>query len=265
MTNEEVKVTGYNKEQLGTQKVVLEYKGFTETFVVTVTNDMVDMVIKTKIDKTTYYVGQELDLTGGILEVIFEDGSKQEIEMTSEEVKVTGYDKSVLGEQEITVNYKEFVVTFKVKVLSDEIIFEKYVPEITEEGNYIEEIYKNETIKDLKDDITTEGTIKIYNKEKEEILEDDVEMATGMTVEIILDDKVVTYEIVVTGDINGDGKVDIIDQSILAGYMVQEEKATEIMVGANLRASNIVKDDKFGNILDIAKLARVLVGLEEIK
>ena len=47
--------------------------------------------------------------------------------------------------------------------------------------------------------------------------------------------------------------------------MVQKESAKEIMVGAHLRASNIVKDDKVGNILDIAKLARVLVGLEEIK
>ena len=51
--------------------------------------------------KLTYIKGEELDLTGGVLEVTYEDGSKTKVKMINEEVTVIGYDKNTLGEQEI--------------------------------------------------------------------------------------------------------------------------------------------------------------------
>ncbi len=67
--------------------------------------------------KTSYTVGEELDLTGMEVTAGYADGSTKEI---TEGYTVTGYDKAVQGEQTVTISYTENgvekIATFKVNV-----------------------------------------------------------------------------------------------------------------------------------------------------
>ena len=66
--------------------------------------------------RTTYVVGQALDLTGGIITAVV-NGSETSIPMTDPEVTVSGYDANTPGEQTLTVTYKENSTELKVKVV----------------------------------------------------------------------------------------------------------------------------------------------------
>lgn len=74
--------------------------------------------------KTTYIKGESLDLTGGEIKVIYDNGETEDVLMTSNEVSVTGYDKDTLGTQELTITYKEKTAKFNVTVEEKNIGFE---------------------------------------------------------------------------------------------------------------------------------------------
>ena len=73
-------------------------------------------VVNTDVPRTTYVVGQSLDLTGGKLSVVI-DGQKSYVPMTNEGVSVTGYDPNTLGKQTLTLTYQGHTATFDVTVV----------------------------------------------------------------------------------------------------------------------------------------------------
>ena len=119
MTSEEVQITGYNTNRLGTQTIFVRYQGKQTTFEVTVKNDVEKIEIKTQPLKTVYIKGETLDLTEGEITVYYEDKTTATILMTSEEVQVTNYDANSLGRQTLTVTYQEKQTTFEVIVKND--------------------------------------------------------------------------------------------------------------------------------------------------
>ena len=68
--------------------------------------------------KVTYVEGQELDLTGGVLTTVKDDGTTASVPLTADNVTVTGYDKSTLGKQSLTVTYNGKTTTFDVTVVA---------------------------------------------------------------------------------------------------------------------------------------------------
>ena len=56
--------------------------------------------------------------------------------------------------------------------------------------------------------------------------------------------------------------MDELDLLMLARYNAGYEKETQMVVNEYLRASNIHKDEDFGDVLDLLKLARMLVNLD---
>ncbi len=71
-------------------------------------------------NKTEYKQNKEnLDLTGGIIEVTYEDNSKSEISMTSNEITVNGFDNKTLGKNTISITYKNKTVQFDVTIKED--------------------------------------------------------------------------------------------------------------------------------------------------
>ncbi len=64
--------------------------------------------------KTKYYVGDELDVTDGIIKVTYDDNSTGNIDMTPD--MVSGFKPTTTGTQTLTVKYKGFSVTLKVTV-----------------------------------------------------------------------------------------------------------------------------------------------------
>ncbi len=95
--------------------------------------------------KTTYVEGQELDLAGGVITAVNEDGETSEIPMTAETVTVTGYDKSVIGKQTVTVTYDGKSTTFEVTVVA------RLTAENYEVNYFVGDTFDN-----------TKGKLKIY-------------------------------------------------------------------------------------------------------
>ena len=81
-------------------------------------NSTTDIVIKdSDKPRTTYVVGQDLDLSSGILTAII-DGDETKIPFSDPEISISGYDKNTIGKQTVTVTYKEQTTTFEVTVVA---------------------------------------------------------------------------------------------------------------------------------------------------
>lgn len=215
MTSKDVDITNVNNSILGLQTVTVTYKGEKVTFVVEVVEKSISQIeIKQLPEKTNYVKGESLNLTGGIILVIYNDESTAEIPMTQSNIKVSGYDNTKIGEKLITVEYLENKkVTFKVEVtekaneeLSDEMdIFRIELKNLPQKLKYIQ---KYETL-DL-----TGGIITVYyaNGEIKDIgMTSNGILATGFDnnnigkqdINITYGKKTITFEI------------DIIEKSIL--------------------------------------------------
>ena len=150
MTDSSVTITGYDKQRTGTQTLTVNYKNKLATFSVTVKeetdddgNDEVTITkisVKTRPTKTSYKVGEELNLEGGILEVTYSDGSVEEVPLTDSKVKISGYDNNKIGMQLVTVSYENKLATFSVQVSENKE---------PEEGNDEPSNVKSITIKKL--------------------------------------------------------------------------------------------------------------------
>ena len=73
-------------------------------------------ITNSNLPRTSYVVGQELDLSKGYLTVI-RGGEEANIPFTAEGVSVSGYEKDKIGEQTVTVSYDAVITTFTVKVI----------------------------------------------------------------------------------------------------------------------------------------------------
>ena len=71
----------------------------------------------TKISYIQNY--EELDLTGGILTVTYNDGTTDTISLTNENITVTGFDNSKIGKITITAEYEEHITTFEVEIINN--------------------------------------------------------------------------------------------------------------------------------------------------
>lgn len=105
--------TEFNNKQEGKQTLAVEYQGFTGTFDMTVVDMVKSIRIKTLPDKTEYDYGEDLDVTGGTVEVTKSSGITV-IPMTRDMIK--DYNSKKSGSQMVTVNYKGAKDTFIVVV-----------------------------------------------------------------------------------------------------------------------------------------------------
>jgi len=246
--------------EAGTQKVIVEYGGKTTTFDVNVKKvELSSITVKTKPKIEDYYVGDKIDITGLVLTGTNNNGSTFEI---TEGYTYTQEIFNEAGTQKVTVEYGGKTTTFEVTVI------EKFEMNLTEHqiieenlNNYIENIIPNTRITQLKNNIKTNGTIEVY-KDSQIIDDDNTILETGMELRITYNNIKTNYQIVVMGDISGDGLVNSIDLLMLARYKAGFEKEKEKVVGAYLRATDIVKDNKVAEGNDLFKLARILAQLD---
>ncbi len=92
--------------------------------------------------KTTYELGEELDLTGARLQILYDEGIASTLNVTPE--MVTGFDSSTLGIKELTITYKGLSTTFVLTVshIPGEMVIENEVsPTCISEGSYDEVVY----------------------------------------------------------------------------------------------------------------------------
>lgn len=115
MTDPEVQITGYNKDQLGEQTVTVTYKEQSTTFKVKVVARMVAEGFKSE-----YFKGDLFDNTQGKLKITKDDGKTTTVALNSEFVTVS-YDFANAGTSTVTAVYSKdgvtYEATFTVSVL----------------------------------------------------------------------------------------------------------------------------------------------------
>ncbi len=125
-------VSGFDSTTPGTKKITVTYTSdgvtFKKYFEVVVENAINSIeVIAPK--KTDYKYGENLDLTGGKVVLVKEDGTKEQINLTKD--MVSGYDPKQPGQQVITVTYTDeesntFTGSFTVNVGEDYVSSYKF-------------------------------------------------------------------------------------------------------------------------------------------
>ena len=104
--------SGFSSATAGKNTVTVSFEGFTATFDVTIKAvELTGIEIAKQPNKTTFNTGDELDTTGLVLTLKYNNGTTG---ITDTGYTVSGYDTNTAGEQTITVTYQGFTATFKV-------------------------------------------------------------------------------------------------------------------------------------------------------
>lgn len=124
----------------------------------------------------------------------------------------------------------------------------------------INRVRQKTTVATFAEKIMHNASMKVYTKDNKELKDTDI-IGTGMTAKFTLNGEEKTLNIVVTGDLTGDGKVTNSDMLRIARYMTGKEKGLDEIY---LMASDVFEDNKYPNCVDLLKMARALVGLDKI-
>ena len=116
----ECTVTGFDSTKAGSCEVDVKYEGAATTYPVTVNPlEITDVKISSK-PRTSYAIGEKLDLTGGKLLVTYNNGSKKNVDMTAD--MVSGFDSSAEGTCTLTVEYEGFSEEYNVTVVKAAVL-----------------------------------------------------------------------------------------------------------------------------------------------
>ncbi len=112
-TISDYKLSGYNKNKLGTQTITVSYSIFTTEFTVQViAKSLTGISISAKPKKLSYIEGQALDLKGLAVTAAYDNNTTATVTAYS----VSGYDPNKIGKQTVTVTYNGKKATFTVTV-----------------------------------------------------------------------------------------------------------------------------------------------------
>ena len=169
------------------------------------------------------------------------------------------------GETNVIVSTEEgdFTKTILVKVirkLSDgEIVFDD---SLNINGNEITGLEnKNNTADKFLQKIKTNYTVEIYNSSGEKI-EGNSLVGTGSTIKILDNDvTVIEYNVIMFGDVNGDGKINSIDLLVLQRHILELQQ----LEGIHIKAGNVRKNGKNPNSVDCLLIQRHILGIQELQ
>lgn len=121
MTNEDVYSYGYTMydRTTGEKTITVIYGGKSDTYKITIRDDIERIEMKKMPNKLVYeYEYEELDLSGGSVNVIFADGSSTEIDLLSNMIQIddSEFNYEVEGMQAIKVNYLGHTTEFQIEM-----------------------------------------------------------------------------------------------------------------------------------------------------
>ena len=110
-------ISGFDNTIVGKQAVTVSYMGVTCSLDVNVIdNPIMEINLKSEPYKKEYLLGEELDLTGGVIALTYKSKLQRDFAITPQ--MVSGYNAYEEGEQVLTVTYKEGLsVDFLVKII----------------------------------------------------------------------------------------------------------------------------------------------------
>ncbi len=153
----------------------------------------------------------------------------------------------------------ELPLTIIEKITEDELSF---INNLQVNGNEIWGLdYKKNTVKDLKNSIKTIFNLKFYNNNGDELKDNEL-VGTGSKIKIFDNTKeIMEYNLVLYGDVNGDGKINSVDLLVLQRHILEIQK----FEGVFLKAGNINKNGKNPSSVDSLLIQRHILELQIIK
>ncbi|MBQ2639731.1 MAG: hypothetical protein IJF92_03110 [Bacilli bacterium] len=239
-----IETSGFDK-QIEDNKLVLKYYFATKEYdLLTLSSD------KYFISKTGIYYGEE---------PVSVEEFKNNIE-TDLEIKVFRNDVELTTGN---ISYGDVVKVYSNTYgeVHSYTLVEEYldVSKLDIDNNVIEKVKVGDSFKDIKDKIDTTGTIKLIDKDNNEV-EDTTgrSLRTGDTIRIELSNEVEEYQISISGDVNGSGKIDVGDLSKVLTDVMDVEK---IEGECYQKAADYNEDGRLG-VGDLSKLLTKLMGGE---
>ena len=121
--------------------------------------------------------------------------------------------------------------------------------------------YTQNTVGDIKNNIISNLEIVIVNSNNE-ILSDDAIIGTGNKIQVKEDGKILKeYQIIIYGDVNGDGKINSVDLLVLQRHILEIETLDDIYQ----KSANIRKNANKPSSVDLLLIQRHILGLQIIK
>ncbi len=106
----------YDESATGVVAVTVEYGGKTTSFDINVSDKVVDHYEIFSPTKTSYDVGEELDLSGGYIRIVYVSEDDYTVEIPLSEATVSGFDSDTAGVKTISVQYETISDSFVVIV-----------------------------------------------------------------------------------------------------------------------------------------------------
>ncbi len=118
---DECEITGFDNTNVGNETICIKYKKFSVSYDITIKDYpegnvyCKSITINTLPNKTTYKVGENIDLTGATLKLNYSDGTYFVIPIMP--LMIRGFSSEKVGDIEVKVYYNSFITTFTVKVV----------------------------------------------------------------------------------------------------------------------------------------------------
>lgn len=154
---------------------------------------------------------------------------------------------------------REVEITIIPRISEEELSFDENLKVVANEisGWNIKEM----TVAQIKEKITTTYEVQIYDSKGKQLQENEL-AGTGSKIKILQGNKIIMeYDIILYGDVNGDGKINSVDLLVLQRHILELEKLT----GGFLKAGNIRKTGKNPSSLDLLLIQRHILGLQLIQ
>lgn len=240
--------------------------GVTGTINIKVYSPVTDIITST--DNIVLQIGETYKINAT---VIPDDADNKNILYNSENSGIAKVDEQGIvtgeteGETSINAVSGEGTISKKIKV--------KVIPQIQEgeiiideslyvEGNEISGLEnKNNTADKILNKIKTNYSVEIYNSKGSKISGNEL-VGTGSVIKVLNNkDLVMEYNVIMYGDVNGDGKINSIDLLVLQRHILEIQK----LEGVFVKAGNVRKNGKNPSSVDCLLIQRHILGLQSIE
>lgn len=252
----------------GTATIKAESKtnGVSASISVEVYSKVEDLILDT--EKRSLQIGDSFQISATVMP---EDANNKKISFASEKAeiaevteagKVTGISE---GQTNIVVKTNEGNIEKKVlvniipKISEDDLTFDS---SLHIEGDEITGIDPSQnTVEEISKKITSKYELEFVNY-KEEKIEGTNKIGTGSMLRIKKEkDIIASYQFILYGDCNGDGKINSVDLLVLQRQILE----IEMLKPYFSKAGNVRKTGKLPSSVDLLLIQRHILGLQEIK
>ena len=267
--NTSVAQVNQNGEILGvgvgkTSIIVMAENGVSSSIEIEIVTEIEEILVD--IDNVTLQIGENYKINTLIYP---KDASNKELNYESLDNSVVEIDNNgnicAVGNGETQVKISSGQVSKLIDILvidkinSNDLRFDN---NLSVEANIIKGIdITQNTVSNIKNSISTNYDINIYNVENKLLEENDL-VGTGSYINISRDgDTIIEYKVLIYGDVNGDGKINSVDLLVLQRHILEIQKFSGIF----LKAGNISKNGKNPSSIDSLLIQRHILELQKIE